>query len=92
MFYLQEPELGGETVFIDANVVVRPTKGSGLFWYGLYSDGEVDRSTNHGACPVILGRKWVANKWIFYDDQFLARKCGLRPKERYVILANNTSS
>ncbi|VDP06171.1 unnamed protein product [Soboliphyme baturini] len=26
--------------------------------------GEVDMSIQHGACPVLYGSKWIANKWI----------------------------
>ena len=31
----------------------------------------------HGSCPVLLGTKWVINKWYSADDQMFARKCDL---------------
>lgn len=53
-----------------ASVVVKPVKGSALFWYNNILDeesgkmGEVDMLSLHGGCDVIKGEKWVANLWI----------------------------
>ena len=53
-----------------ASLVVKPVKGSALFWYNNVLDeesgkmGEVDMLTLHGGCDVIEGEKWIANLWI----------------------------
>lgn len=53
-----------------ASLVVKPVKGSALFWYNNELDeesgkmGEVDMLSLHGGCDVIKGEKWIANLWI----------------------------
>uniref|UniRef100_A0A4W3GPX9 Prolyl 4-hydroxylase subunit alpha-1 n=1 Tax=Callorhinchus milii TaxID=7868 RepID=A0A4W3GPX9_CALMI len=39
--------------------------------------GEGDYSTRHAACPVLVGNKWVSNKWIHERGQEFRRRCGL---------------
>uniref|UniRef100_A0A8D8WGP3 procollagen-proline 4-dioxygenase n=1 Tax=Cacopsylla melanoneura TaxID=428564 RepID=A0A8D8WGP3_9HEMI len=70
MFYMSDVEQGGSTVFLDLQLVVPPQKGAALCWYNLKPDRTVDLDTLHGACPVLVGSKWVCNKWIhrFADD------------------------
>lgn len=48
--------------------------------------GEGDLRTRHAACPVLLGIKWVSNKWIHEAGQEFRRPCGLKmsASERYV--------
>ena len=29
-----------------------------------------------------VGSKWITNKWVFYNDQFLSYPCGLYSKEK----------
>ncbi|CAG7819254.1 unnamed protein product [Allacma fusca] len=89
MFYLSDVDEGGSTVFTSQGVAATPVKGSALFWYDVYTDGSSDWSTTHGACPVVVGEKWAANKWIHYHDQFLKRKCGLKRIERFRIRVND---
>lgn len=54
----------------DANLVVRPKKGTALFWYNHYVDseskflGELDPFSLHGGCDVIKGEKWISNIWL----------------------------
>ena len=57
-----------------------------LFWYNLLRSGEGDLRTRHAACPVLLGVKWVSNKWIHEVGQEFRRPCGLKMSvnERYV--------
>ena len=47
-----------------AGVSVFPEKGDGIFWHNLYTDTKTDELTLHRACGVLLGNKWIANKWI----------------------------
>ncbi|KXJ81467.1 hypothetical protein RP20_CCG019431 [Aedes albopictus] len=66
---------GGATVFPKLNFALEARKGSAVFWYNLHSSGNLDYSTLHGACPVLIGEKWVANKWIRERGQEFRRKC-----------------
>uniref|UniRef100_A0A0M3KAR3 Fe2OG dioxygenase domain-containing protein n=1 Tax=Anisakis simplex TaxID=6269 RepID=A0A0M3KAR3_ANISI len=86
LFYLTQPEIGGGTVFTEIKTTVMPSQNDALFWYNLYRSGEGDLRTRHAACPVLVGIKWVANKWIHEVGQEFRRTCGLRPsiQERYV--------
>ena len=43
---------------------VKPRKGDALLFYSLTANGEEDRTSLHGACPVIRGVKWSATKWM----------------------------
>ena len=53
-----EVEQGGDTVFPDIGRTFWPKKGSAVFWYNLFQNGEGDVRTRHAACPVLAGTKW----------------------------------
>jgi hypothetical protein len=36
-----------------------------------------DYRTRHSGCPVLVGNKWVLNKWIYERGQEFRRPCGL---------------
>lgn len=59
---------------------------SALFWYNLLRSGDGDMRTRHAACPVLIGSKWVANKWIHERGQEFRRACARERhyQERYV--------
>lgn len=54
----------------DANIVVRPTRGTAIMWYNHVVDnvtgllGTQDERSLHGGCDVLEGHKWIANNWI----------------------------
>uniref|UniRef100_A0A8C6U5S2 procollagen-proline 4-dioxygenase n=1 Tax=Neogobius melanostomus TaxID=47308 RepID=A0A8C6U5S2_9GOBI len=68
--YMSDVEAGGATVFPDFG-------GTAVFWYNLFKSGEGDYRTRHAACPVLVGSKWVSNKWIHERGQEFRRPCGL---------------
>jgi prolyl 4-hydroxylase len=74
-FKLTDVTKGGGTVFPFAKVHVPARKGTAAFWYNLRSSGEDNYYTRHAACPVLLGNKWVGNKWIHEVGQEFRRLC-----------------
>ncbi|XP_017131037.1 prolyl 4-hydroxylase subunit alpha-2 [Drosophila elegans] len=75
LFYLTDVEQGGATVFPNIQKAVFPQRGSVVMWYNLKDDGQPNTQTLHAACPVIVGSKWVCNKWIRERDQLFSRPC-----------------
>lgn len=63
LIYLQEPECGGETVFTEFGLSIRPKRGCALVWMNLNLDGEPNPLTRHASNPVIRGQKIVLTKW-----------------------------
>ncbi|CAF1246049.1 unnamed protein product [Rotaria magnacalcarata] len=76
---MSDVEWGGATFFPLFGGYVTPKKGSTLFWYNLHASGEADYRTLHAACPVLIGNKWIANKWIHEYGQEFRRRCSLDP-------------
>lgn len=81
LMYLTNVTLGGATVFTEAGARLTPSKGDAAFWWNLKRSGEGDLTTRHAACPVLVGSKWVCNKWIHERGQEFRRKCSLSPKK-----------
>ena len=78
LIYMSDVESGGYTVFMKANAIVKPSKGDAVFWYNLRRSGAGNSVTRHAACPVIIGSKWVSNKWIHSYGQEFRQPCGLQ--------------
>merc|ERR1719464_582140 len=76
MMYLSEVAKGGSTAFPRLGVAIRPQKGSAVFWHNLKRSGRSDMFMLHGGCPVVLGSKWVANKWIRETANMFHSPCG----------------
>ncbi|XP_076994504.1 prolyl 4-hydroxylase subunit alpha-2 isoform X3 [Tamandua tetradactyla] len=74
--YMSDVEAGGATVFPDLGAAIWPKKGTAVFWYNLLRNGEGDYRTRHAACPVLVGCKWVSNKWFHERGQEFLRPCG----------------
>ncbi|GFO01414.1 prolyl 4-hydroxylase subunit alpha-1-like [Plakobranchus ocellatus] len=50
-----------------------------LLWYNFRPDHQMDKLTYHAGCPVLIGQKWIANKWIWVAGNTFRRRCGLSP-------------
>ncbi|XP_060554819.1 prolyl 4-hydroxylase subunit alpha-3-like [Ruditapes philippinarum] len=86
MFYLNDVTAGGATVFLNLNITVNVEKGAALFWYNIKRNGDLDNRTQHAGCPVLIGSKWVANKWIRQHGQIFRRKCGMKLNSKDIPL------
>ncbi|XP_032811270.2 prolyl 4-hydroxylase subunit alpha-3 [Petromyzon marinus] len=81
LIYLSSVEVGGSTAFIYKNFSVPVIKNAAVFWWNLKRSGEADGDTLHAGCPVLVGNKWVANKWVRAFGQEFCRPCSLDPRE-----------
>ena len=84
MVYLSSPEFGGNTIFPQAGISVKPEIGSALYWFNAGAQNNYDSRILHGGCPVAYGNKWIANKWIKIAAQFKQFNCDGN-KEHYSI-------
>lgn len=64
IIYLNDVEEGGETTFPDLGIVVKPVKGSAVYFEYFYSNQAINERTLHSGEPVIRGEKWVATQWV----------------------------
>jgi len=67
--------LGGATVFPYLKVMIPSRKATAAFWYNLKASGDDENRTRHGGCNVLVGSKWLANKWIHEFGQEFRRPC-----------------
>ncbi len=68
IMYLNSTEKGGETVFPAAGLKVFPKKGNAILFYNCQPDGKEDPLTLHEGAPVVKGSKWIATKWIHFEE------------------------
>ncbi|XP_066288084.1 prolyl 4-hydroxylase subunit alpha-3-like [Branchiostoma lanceolatum] len=81
LFYLSDVEAGGATVFPNLNLAVPAVKNSAVLFHDLKKSLAFEENSLHAGCPVLMGSKWIANKWIrAYGNEF-RWPCGLTPEE-----------
>lgn len=68
MMFLNEPEIGGQTAFPEANIKVTPRTGNLLAWNNLDRYGQPNPFSLHQGMPVEAGVKYVITKW--YRERF----------------------
>jgi len=63
MLYLNEPEGGGETAFVNLGLSIQPKTGRAVVWNNLTPLGEPNPDTLHQGTPVTAGHKAIITKW-----------------------------
>jgi prolyl 4-hydroxylase len=63
MVYLNEPDGGGETEFVEVGLTVRPRTGLAVLWNNLRPNGRPNPLTMHRGAPVTAGNKAIITKW-----------------------------
>jgi prolyl 4-hydroxylase len=76
LLYIYPPQKGGYTSFPKAHdgrgLRVKPPKGSGVLFYSMLPDGNGDDLSLHAGEPVLEGRKWVCNLWIWDPIRYVS--------------------
>ena len=64
--------------FIHAQLWLIHFLGDAAFWINMRTGGHQDPLTQHGGCPVLVGSKWITNKWVGYSDQVWQYPCSVQ--------------
>jgi len=62
--FLNDVPKGGETLFPEVNLSVKPKKGAAIVWFNSLLNGTLDRKSMHGGEPVQEGVKYVVVQWM----------------------------
>lgn len=63
MIYLNEPQGGGATAFVNLGIEIQPKTGLAVIWNNLKADGTPNIDTLHHGMPVTAGHKAIVTKW-----------------------------
>lgn len=64
LIYLNEGFAGGETLFPDHKLTVKPAAGDALLFANTLDEQRPDPRSRHAGLPVTQGVKWLATRWI----------------------------
>ncbi|XP_065676544.1 transmembrane prolyl 4-hydroxylase [Hydra vulgaris] len=78
----------------DANLVLKPVKGTAVVWYNHYVDykgwlGALEERSLHGGCEVKKGEKWIMNIWITAPYKNSVNKLSMYSMEYAMSAAHN---
>jgi hypothetical protein len=48
-----------------SKLAIRSEAGRAVLFYSQLPNGEEDKASTHGGCPVLSGQKWAANLWVW---------------------------
>jgi len=76
--YLSDVEAGGETIFPNLGISVKPRKGAALVWSNVEANNtaQLARDSVHAGGEVQAGTKLAANMWMYQHDYRTPWKCG----------------
>lgn len=79
MAWLNPVQAGGKTAFIypGSETLIEPQKGTVAFWINTDAKTEIEEKSTHAGCPVLMGTKWILNKWLYSFDQWKTYPCTL---------------
>lgn len=64
LLYLNEPSAGGNTLFPNLDLEIRPLRGRMLLFHNCHPESTVRHPDSlHGGLPVLEGEKWACNFW-----------------------------
>ncbi|XP_078601603.1 prolyl 4-hydroxylase subunit alpha-3-like [Branchiostoma floridae x Branchiostoma japonicum] len=81
LIYLNEVEAGGAVVFPEIGLITPAVQNAALMIQNLKKSGDYMPLTLHAACPVLIGSKWTAVKFIREFGNEFKWPCGLTPAE-----------
>ena len=61
---------GGRTVFPVQGITEQAVEGDAILWYTISAEGSEDQRTQHTACPVMYGSKWVVNLGLNFQENW----------------------
>uniref|UniRef100_H2YIA6 Fe2OG dioxygenase domain-containing protein n=1 Tax=Ciona savignyi TaxID=51511 RepID=H2YIA6_CIOSA len=68
LVYLNDVIEGGETQFTELNVTITPKRGRALVWTNMNNEGHCDVTSYHQASPVIRGKKFIIQRWYYFEN------------------------
>ena len=71
LMYLNDDFEGGETVFPNLGVSIKPKKGKALVFFNTDENGILIRDSLHGGNPVESGTKWICNVWVRLNKMYI---------------------
>ena len=75
MIYLTTVQSGGNTVFPQPGISIKPIAGAALLWFNVGPQHQYDSRTVHLGCPVSYGNKWIVTKWHRWIPSFVNYPC-----------------
>lgn len=72
VIYLNDVNLGGETYFPWLDLVIKPSKGTLLYFEYGYDDYKSNVQTHHCGMPVLSGEKWAITIFVREQDRSIS--------------------
>ena len=74
-----QPSLQNNFIF---TTFMKHVRQSVVMWWNMDQAGGYDILTRHAGCPVMIGNKWIVNKWMRSNSQMFKRPCPAYSKEK----------
>lgn len=84
--FLSDAVLGGETVFVDLNITITPTKGLAVLWQNYKPNGDAEPNLFPATCPLAVGENIIIEKGIWRLGNDRHAVCGRKRKTSHYTL------